>query len=97
VNQIFFETLRQAKRAIIAVVGFTVIALGIVMLVTPGPGWLLIFFGLSVLAVEFVWARAMLKWLQRKGTEIKDAIFGSGKVRNESDPTPPADAPHIAP
>jgi uncharacterized protein (TIGR02611 family) len=97
VHRIFFETLRQAKRAIIAVVGFTAIALGVVMLVTPGPGWLLIFFGLSVLAVEFVWARVMLKRLKRKGTEIKDAIFGSGKPANEIDPKPPADAPRIAP
>jgi uncharacterized protein (TIGR02611 family) len=97
VHRFFFETLRQGKRAIIAVVGFTVIALGIVMLVTPGPGWLLIFFGLSVLAVEFVWARAMLKRLKRKGSEIKDAIFGSGKPGNEIDPKPPTDAPCIAP
>jgi Putative transmembrane protein (PGPGW) len=31
------------------------------MLITPGPGWALIFAGLSVLALEFVWARRLLK------------------------------------
>ena len=92
-----FETLRQARRAIIAVVGFTVVALGVVMIVTPGPGWLLIFLGLSVLAAEFVWARRLLKRLKRKGVQVREAIFGAGTAPSEPAPKPPADAPRIAP
>ncbi len=37
--------------------GFTLIVLGVAMLVTPGPGWVAIGLGLSLLATEFEWAR----------------------------------------
>jgi len=69
-------TLKQARRTAIAVVGFTILALGIVMLVTPGPGWLVIFVGLSLLGLEFVWARRMLRRLKRAGNDLGGAIFG---------------------
>ena len=55
------ETVRQARRVIILVGGFTLVACGVIMLITPGPGSLLILGGLSVLAIEFVWARRLLK------------------------------------
>ena len=69
------ETLKQARRAIVAVVGFTLLTIGVVMLVTPGPGWAVIIFGLSVLAAEFVWARRLLKRLKQAGSEIANSIF----------------------
>ena len=40
------------------------------MLVTPGPGWLVIFAGLSVLAVEFAWARRLLKRIKAKAGQL---------------------------
>ena len=92
-----FETLRQARRAIVAVVGATVVALGAVMLVTPGPGWLVIFLGLTVLAAEFVWARRLLERLRRKGGEVRAALFGVPEAPGAPAPTPPADAPRRAP
>jgi len=91
------KTIRQARRVIVAVVGFTVVALGAAMLLTPGPGGLLIFLGLSLLAAEFVWARLLLRRIKRKGSEISGAIFGTGKAGPGGDATPPADAPRIAP
>ena len=39
--------MQQATRLAVAIVGFTVTLLGVVMLVTPGPGWLVILFGLG--------------------------------------------------
>lgn len=41
--------------------GFTLLILGLIMLVTPGPGILFIFFGLSILALEIEWARELNK------------------------------------
>jgi tellurite resistance protein TerC len=55
-------TYRTARRIAVLVVGSTVILLGIVMLVTPGPGLLVIPIGLAILGVEFAWARI---WLRR--------------------------------
>lgn len=57
-------TYRTAKRIVIAVVGSSVLLLGIIMIVTPGPAIVLIPAGLAILAVEFVWARTWLKKLR---------------------------------
>jgi len=40
-------------------IGFALVILGLIMLVTPGPGLLFIFFGLSILALEIKWAREL--------------------------------------
>ena len=78
------ETLKQAKRAIVAIVGFTLLTLGVVMLVTPGPGWAVILLGLSILAIEFVWARRLLKRLKRAGNDIKNSIFNNRGAKPDS-------------
>jgi uncharacterized protein (TIGR02611 family) len=43
------------------IVGFVLLILGLVMMVTPGPGLLFVFFGLSILALEIEWARELNK------------------------------------
>lgn len=43
------------------VVGFVLLIMGLIMMVTPGPGLLFIFFGLSILALEIEWARELNK------------------------------------
>ena len=55
------KIVRQGKRLIVAVIGIAVLAIGIAMIVLPGPAILVIPLGLSVLATEFVWARKFLE------------------------------------
>ena len=55
------RTLKQAKRLIVAVVGFTMLLAGVAMIVLPGPAFIVIPLGLAILATEFVWARNLLK------------------------------------
>jgi tellurite resistance protein TerC len=76
----FTTTLRQARRIAIAVLGFTILIIGGVMLVMPGPGWLVIAVGLGVLGAEFVWARRMLRRLKRTGSELGAAILGRAEA-----------------
>jgi uncharacterized protein (TIGR02611 family) len=47
-------------RILFAVAGVTVLLAGLVMLVTPGPAFVLIPIGLAMLSLEFVWAERML-------------------------------------
>lgn len=47
--------------AVVMVIGFTLVLMGLIMMVTPGPGLLFIFFGLTVLALELEWAREAQK------------------------------------
>jgi uncharacterized protein (TIGR02611 family) len=60
------ETLKQIRKLIIALVGFTVLLIGIAMIVLPGPAILVIPLGLGILATEFIWARSLLKKVKTK-------------------------------
>jgi uncharacterized protein (TIGR02611 family) len=60
------KTIGQIKRILIAIVGFTVLLIGIAMIVLPGPAILVIPLGLAILATEFVWARKLLKKVKSK-------------------------------
>jgi len=70
--------------ALSMIIGFTLLLLGLIMLVTPGPGLLLIFFGLSILALELEWAREInkqgMQGLERIVARVKK--FFSRKDRN---------------
>ena len=57
-------TYKAARRIVIGVVGATVLLIGIVMIVTPGPALIVIPVGLAILSIEFTWARAWLKRLR---------------------------------
>jgi tellurite resistance protein TerC len=54
-------TYRTARRIAVLAVGSTVVLVGVVMLVTPGPGLVVIPVGLAILSVEFAWARLWLR------------------------------------
>lgn len=49
------------RKVIVGVIGGTVVLLGIVMIVLPGPAIVVIPLGLGILASEFVWARRVVK------------------------------------
>jgi len=61
---------RGAKRVVVAVIGATLLLLGVVMMPLPGPGTPVIFLALALLATEFVWARL---WLRRLKVSTKRA------------------------
>jgi uncharacterized protein (TIGR02611 family) len=81
------RTVEQVRRIFRIVFGFTALLAGIVMIVTPGPGWLVILFGLGLLAAEFVWARRLMDRIKREGDRVRDAVWGPPKtVASESAP-----------
>ena len=57
----WLPNIRWLRRVIVAVIGFTVILIGVAMIVLPGPAIVVIPLGLAILATEFVWARRVLK------------------------------------
>jgi uncharacterized protein (TIGR02611 family) len=61
-----------------AALGFIVLAAGVVMLVTPGPGIPAIILGLAMLALEFAWAE---RWLERIVNRVEEA---ADQVRESS-------------
>ncbi len=53
-------------RLIVGVVGLMVLAVGIVAIPYPGPGWAIVFLGLAILATEFLFAQRVLKYARAK-------------------------------
>jgi uncharacterized protein (TIGR02611 family) len=53
---------RQSKKVLIAIVGGLVTLIGLVLVPYPGPGWLIIFGGLAILASEFEFAAKVLRY-----------------------------------
>ena len=83
------KTVEQVRRIFRVVAGFTLLAAGVVMLVTPGPGWVVILLGLGLLAAEFVWARRLMDRIKREGNRIKDTVLGKPEVPKPGTPPQP--------
>jgi uncharacterized protein (TIGR02611 family) len=72
-------------RGLVAVVGFAIMITGFALIPLPGPGWLIVFAGLAVLATEFAWAerlltfgrdklRAWTDWVLRQSVVVRALI-----------------------
>jgi len=51
---------------VVALLGGIVVAVGIVLIPFPGPGWLIVLTGLAIWAVEFAWAQRLLRFTRRQ-------------------------------
>ncbi len=82
-------TYRAARRIVVAVVGVTVVLIGVVMLLTPGPGLVVIPLGLAILSIEFAWAKLWLKRVRERisehgsGRRARRASEQIGRVRDQ--------------
>jgi uncharacterized protein (TIGR02611 family) len=63
-------TYKWARRIVITVTGFTVLLVGLAMVVLPGPAFVVIPAGLAILGLEFAWARHSLRALRKRGAII---------------------------
>lgn len=77
--------LALAYRIGVAVLGGAIVVLGLALVPLPGPGWLIVFLGLGILATEFSWAerllafgrrtlRSWLQWLGRQNLAVRGLI-----------------------
>ena len=66
--------------SMVGVIGLTVIAVGIVLLPLPGPGWLVIFAGLFILSTEFLWAQRLLHFARAKVEAWTDWVMAQSML-----------------
>jgi hypothetical protein len=69
--------LRVARRVAVGVIGSTVVAIGVAMLVLPGPGLVVIPIGLGILGIEFAFARRWLARLRDHASEVAAKVSAS--------------------
>lgn len=75
---------RQARRLIIFLLGTTVVLIGVIMFFTPGPAIVVIPVGLGILAIEFAWARLLLKRFRERAEKLGAGV--ADRFRKESKP-----------
>ena len=72
----------------IGIAGSIVLVIGIIAIPYPGPGWLIVFTGLAILATEFTWAQRVLDfaksrydlwtdWLKRQPQSIRIVVIAA--------------------
>jgi uncharacterized protein (TIGR02611 family) len=78
---------KTARRLVVGVIGATVILLGVVMIVTPGPAIVVIPAGLAILGTEFIWARRMLRRFKVTARAMANNLTGrNGRSRPRAGP-----------
>jgi len=83
-----FGTYRIAKRIAIGIVGGSVLVVGVLMIVLPGPAFVVIPLGLGILAIEFAWARIWLKKIKAKAQEMARNLSNRNGTRRDGAPPP---------
>jgi uncharacterized protein (TIGR02611 family) len=82
---------RLALKIGIGVLGTLVVALGIILIPFPGPGWAIVILGLAIWALEFSWAKNLLdftkhhvqtwtRWIARQSLPIRAVIGVLGLI-----------------
>ena len=91
-----------ARRVVIGVIGFSVVLVGVAMMVLPGPAIVVIPAGLAILATEFAWARRLLRRVkahaQKAGKRIGvgNSLSKKHKAEDDEPPDPHPDTTHHA-
>lgn len=73
VSPLIAVTYKWARRCAIALVGGTVILIGVAMIVLPGPAFIVIPAGLAILGLEFAWAKQWLNKIRATGGQMMDS------------------------
>jgi uncharacterized protein (TIGR02611 family) len=86
----WLERLRQERvrhlgrsrfyRVPFALLGFTVVLIGLALLVLPGPGLLVMAAGFAMLALEFAWAERVLERTLERMTRTTRAVRRGNRV-----------------
>ena len=76
----WIPNLKFLKRIVIAIVGFTVVLIGVAMIILPGPSFIVILLGLAILGTEFVWAQRLLTkakaYFEKQRKRVSDKMRG---------------------
>jgi tellurite resistance protein TerC len=76
----WIPNLKFLKRIVVAILGFTVLLVGVAMVILPGPAFIVIPLGLAILATEFVWAQRLLAkakaYFEKQRQRVADKMRG---------------------
>ncbi len=81
--------LRHGRRLVIFVIGMTILVIGLLLILLPGPGIPIAIGGLAILGIEFAWARYWLRRSRLTSRRVGRSLrrrFGRGRPRARQSP-----------
>lgn len=69
------KSFEVGKRVARTLFGFGLLLLGMALVLTPAPGWLVMLAALSILAAEFEWANILLTHLRNQTARLRHLLF----------------------
>lgn len=72
--------MQHGRRIARIIAGFAILIIGIGLLFLPGPGIPILLVGLTILAVDFVWAERLKKRLHDEAMKIVNKVRGNYKL-----------------
>ena len=81
IKRVVHLTYKAARRIVVTVLGVSVLLVGFAMIVLPGPAIIVIPVGLTILSIEFTWARLWLKRL-RESIRSRSADIRGKRAEN---------------
>jgi hypothetical protein len=83
-KKIWRQVPAPVRKLIVLVIGFTLIAIGSVLIILPGPFTLpFVIGGLFILAIEFTWARSMLTKAQDSAKKLDPRKLSKRKPKGD--------------
>jgi uncharacterized protein (TIGR02611 family) len=73
----------RVRRALVFVIGMTLLLAGVAMLVLPGPGIVVILIALALLATEFAWAQTLLVRARQQANRAANRLRGRQEEKGE--------------
>lgn len=75
------QKFKLGRRIWRSIIGFTVLGLGVIMIVTPGPAIVVIPVGLAILATEYAWARRYLNKIKAGSEKLGTILLPNWKKK----------------
>lgn len=82
INGALYIAYKTARKIVVGIIGSTVVLIGLMLLVLPGPAFIVIPTGLAILALEFAWARHWLKVIRARAGDAYNSVKNRNKQRN---------------
>ncbi|MBI2609053.1 MAG: PGPGW domain-containing protein [Deltaproteobacteria bacterium] len=67
--------IKHIRKLVVFIIGITIVLIGIILIFTPGPAFIVIPVGLAVLGTEFAWAHHLLKKVKEQSNHHSRKIF----------------------
>ncbi len=77
IRRVAVRSYAAGRKLVVAILGTTVVSIGVAMVLLPGPAVVFIPLGLGILGIEFAWARRWLRGIRERCSDAFARLSGA--------------------